>query len=106
MQTAQYALIARALFEDQGTSSYPDATFTLRLAFGVVKGYEPDGKRVPPYTTIGGAFEHAAAHGNADPYALPQSWLEARAAGRLDLETPARTSSRRPTRSAATRAAR
>ena len=39
VQTAQYALIARALFEDKGTSTYPDATFTLRLAFGVVKGY-------------------------------------------------------------------
>ncbi len=88
VQTAQYALIARALFEDQGTSSYPDATFTLRLAYGTVKGYEEDGKRVPPYTTIGGAFAHAAAHGNADPYVLPPSWIEARAAGRINLETP------------------
>ena len=88
VQTAQYALIAKALFEDQGTSTYPDATFTLRLAFGVVKGFESDGKRVPAYTTIGGAFEHAAAHGNADPYALPASWFEARDAGRLDLDTP------------------
>ncbi|MGP0063162.1 MAG: S46 family peptidase [Isosphaeraceae bacterium] len=88
VQTSQYALIAKALFEDQGTSTYPDATFTLRLAFGVVKGYEPDGKRVPAYTTIGGAFGHAAAHGNSDPYALPASWREARDAGRLDLDTP------------------
>ena len=48
VQAAQYALIARALFEDQGTSAYPDATFTLRLAFGQVKGFEADGNRVPP----------------------------------------------------------
>lgn len=86
--SAQYALIARALFEEVGTSTYPDATFTLRLAFGAVKGYEEDGRRVPAYTTIGGAFAHALAHGNADPYVLPPSWFEARAAGRLALETP------------------
>jgi hypothetical protein len=88
VQTAQYALISRALFEDQGTSTYPDATFTLRLAFGVVKGFEPEGRPVPPYTTMGGAFGHAEAHGNTDPYELPASWLEARAAGRLILDTP------------------
>ena len=88
VQTSQYALIARAQFEDQGTSTYPDATFTLRLAFGQVKGYESDGKPVPAYTTIGGAFGHAAAHGNSEPYALPTSWFEARDAGRLALETP------------------
>ena len=42
-----------------GTDTYPDATFTLRLAFGAVKGYEEDGKKVPPWTTIGGAYERA-----------------------------------------------
>ncbi|MFO0890365.1 MAG: S46 family peptidase [Isosphaeraceae bacterium] len=88
VQTAQYALIARALFEDQGTSAYPDATFTLRLAFGVVKGYEAEGRPISPFTTFGGAFEHAAAHNNVDPYKLPASWFEARDAGRLALETP------------------
>ena len=67
VQTAQYALIAKAIFDDQGTRSYPDATFTLRLAYGVVKGYEADGKRVAAFTTIGGAFERAAAHGNTAP---------------------------------------
>ena len=87
VQTAQYALIARALFEDQGTSTYPDATFTLRLTFGAVKGYAPEGRPVASYTTIGGAFEHAAAHGNVEPYALPASWFEARDAGRLQMAT-------------------
>jgi hypothetical protein len=86
--TAQYALIAKALFEDKGTSTYPDATFTLRLAFGTVKGYEVDGKTYRPFTTIGGAFEHAQAHGNTPPYQLPPSWFEAKNAGRLQLETP------------------
>jgi Peptidase S46 len=88
VQAPQYALIARALFDDQGTSAYPDATFTLRLAFGVVKGIDADGQRVPAYTTIGGAFSHAAAHGDTDPYRLSQSWLAARTAGQLKLDTP------------------
>ena len=88
VQAAQYAKIARVLFEAQGTSTYPDATFTLRLAFGVTKGFEPEGKRVPPYTTIGGAFRHAAAHDNLDPYELPPPWFAARDASRLALNTP------------------
>jgi hypothetical protein len=88
VQTAQYRLIARALFEDRGDSIYPDATFTLRLAFGTVRGYESGGKSVPPFTTVGGAFKHAEAHGNADPYRLPESWFKARDSGRLALDTP------------------
>ncbi len=88
IQTAQYARIAKAVFDHDGTTAYPDATFTLRVAFGVVKGYEPDGMRVPPFTTIGGAFDHAAAHGNVYPYELPKSWIVARESGGLALETP------------------
>ena len=57
-------------------------------AFGVIKGYEVDGAKIPPYTIMGGAFEHAKAHGDKPPYALPMSWREARQAGRLDLQTP------------------
>jgi hypothetical protein len=88
VETANYAIIARALFEAKGDSIYPDATFTLRLAFGVVQGYEVDGKAIPPFTTIGGAFEHARAHGNVPPYELPKSWIQARESGKLRLETP------------------
>jgi len=88
VEAAQYALIAKAIFDDRGSSVYPDATFTLRLAFGTVKGYESNGKPVPPYTKIAGAFKHADAHGNTPPYQLPPSWFEAKDAGRLDLETP------------------
>jgi len=88
VEAANYALIAKAIFDEKGDSVYPDATFTLRLSSGVVKGYVQDGKTIPPYTTIGGAFAHAKAHGNAPPYELPKSWLAARAAGRLALDTP------------------
>jgi hypothetical protein len=87
-RTAQYARIAKALFEEQGDSTYPDATFTLRLAFGTVKGYDLDGKHVEPYTTIEGAFEHAAEHDNTPPYQLPPSWFDAKKSGALDLDTP------------------
>ena len=70
-----YAKIADARFAIEGTSTYPDATFSLRLAFGQVKGYMQDGKKIPPWTTIGGAFKHSEAHGAKPPFALPQSWL-------------------------------
>ncbi len=88
VQTAQYGLIARALFAAKGDSIYPDATFTLRLAFGTIKGYTTDGKTFPPFTTIAAAFQHAEAHKNVDPYQLPPSWFAARDAGRLKLDTP------------------
>src|SRR5262249_40480545 len=88
VERANYAVIAQALFEEKGDAVYPDATFTLRLAFGAVKGYEVDGKAIPHYTTIGGAFEHAEAHGNAPPYDRPPSWIKARASGTPRLDTP------------------
>jgi hypothetical protein len=81
-----YAKISEARFAIEGTSTYPDATFTLRLAFGQVKGYTQDGKPVPPWTTIGGAFKHSDLHGAKPPFALPPSWLHP--VKPLDLETP------------------
>jgi hypothetical protein len=81
-----YAKIARARFLLKGTSVYPDATFTLRLAFGVVRGYEAGGQQVAPMTTLGGIYEHAAVHGNAPPFKLPTRWLEA--ADKLDRTVP------------------
>lgn len=88
VEATSYGQIAKALFAEYGDSIYPDATFTLRLAFGTVKGYEQDGKAIPPYTNLGGAFAHADAHGNTEPYKLPESWHKAKAAGRLKLDTP------------------
>src|SRR5256885_11962718 len=54
-----YAKIARALFETEGTKLYPDATFTLRLSYGAVKGYRENGKHVAPFTTLGGLYARA-----------------------------------------------
>ncbi len=81
-----YAKIAQAKFAIEGTSTYPDATFTLRLAFGQVKGYEEQGKQMAPWTTIGGAYKHATEHGSVPPFELPKSWLEDKS--KLNLETP------------------
>jgi hypothetical protein len=81
-----YALIAEAKFATQGTSAYPDATFTLRLAFGPVKGYEQDGQQIPAWTNIGGAFEHEKKHDGQTDYKLPESWKKAES--RLSRTTP------------------
>jgi hypothetical protein len=64
----------------------PDATFTLRLAYGVVKGYPEDGREMPFYTTFADAFERAARHDYREPFALPKSWLGRK--DKLDLSTP------------------
>jgi hypothetical protein len=81
-----YGRIAQARFAVYGDKVYPDATFTLRLAFGQVKGYTENGKPVPPMTTVGGAYAHAADHGYKEPFDLPQSWKDRKDA--LNLSTP------------------
>ena len=59
-----YAQIAKAKYAVEGSSTYPDATFTLRLAFGTVKGYEEDGKKIPAATDFAGLYERAKEHHN------------------------------------------
>lgn len=81
-----YAKIAKARFAFEGTSAYPDATFTLRLAYGLVKGYEEEGRKVPFQTTFAGLYERSAAHQNQPPFDLPKRWIERKS--RLDLNTP------------------
>lgn len=81
-----YARIAAARFAKDGETVYPDATGTLRLAFGPVLGYEENGVRVPAYTTIGGAFDRAAARRGQKDFDLPESWMKAKES--LDLGAP------------------
>ena len=82
------------MFAINGTSTYPDATFTLRLSFGSVKGYRQDGRDIAPITTLGGAFERAT---GADPFRLPDSWIAARRrprpGGSRSISPPPTTSS-------------
>jgi len=85
-QRQAYGKIANARFAVYGSSVYPDATFTLRLAFGEAKGYTEEGKKIPWATTIGGTYEHAEAHENKDPFELPAIWKERKA--KLNLSTP------------------
>jgi len=80
------ALIAKARFAQSGFTQPPDATFTLRLSYGAVKGYEESGKVIPFATNMGGAYEHANEHNNQPPYNLPESWMKAKT--KLDLKTP------------------
>src|SRR5213080_1685738 len=70
-----YAEIAKARFAVEGTSSYPDATFTLRLSYGKISGYEEDGKEIPPFTDFAGVYQRAAAHDNKPPFDLSQRWI-------------------------------
>jgi hypothetical protein len=83
--------IGKALFAKGGFSVPPDATFTLRLSYGAVKGYELNGQHVPWFTTMGGAYEHAAQHGSKPPYELPESWIKAKSS--IDLKTSFDTAS-------------
>jgi peptidase S46-like protein len=69
-----HAAIGRARNVIFGLTDYPDATFTLRLAFGVVKGWEENGETVPAFTTVGGVYTKAAAMKDQPPFDLPALW--------------------------------
>ncbi len=75
--------IARARFAILGTSVYPDATFTLRLNYGSVAGWNENGTTVEPMTRLARLFERTTGQ---PPFALPPSWQDARPM--LDPSTP------------------
>lgn len=81
-----YAKVSKATNAIQGTSTYPDATFTLRLAFGTVRNYQENGETVPAWTTMGNAFKHEESHGAKGDWKLPRSW--AKANDKIAAETP------------------
>ena len=81
-----YAKISAARFAVLGESVYPDATFTLRLTYGTVRGYDQDGARVAPFTDIAGLYRRSAERGNVDPFEIPERWAAARS--ELDGEVP------------------
>jgi Peptidase S46 len=81
-----YAEIARARFAIEGTSNYPDATFTLRLSYGTVRGYEENGKQVPAFTNFQGLYDRAGEHENKSPFDLPPRWIDKKE--KLALTTP------------------
>jgi hypothetical protein len=76
-------LVAKARFEVGGKVRYPDATFTPRLSYGSVKGWQEGDHFVQPLTTIGGAFDRATGR---PPFQLPDSWVTAKP--KLNMSTP------------------
>jgi Peptidase S46 len=78
--------IAQARWKLYGKTVSPDATFTLRLAYGTVKGYPAEGTEVPSLTTFYGLFDRSFSHGGKAPWDLPARWLDKRT--NLDLATP------------------
>jgi hypothetical protein len=75
--------IAAARFKLDGTRSYPDANFTLRLSYGSVQGWLEDGVPVEPMTYLDRAFERAS---GAPPFKIPDTWM--RVKDQLDMRTP------------------
>ena len=85
---ANAPLIARARFAIFGENVPPDATFTLRLSYGAVKGYKVGDQPVPYFTTFAGALDREKLHDSQDPYKLPTSYHQASSQRLLKLDTP------------------
>ena len=80
-----YSEIAKERFTTEATDSYPDATFTLRLSYGTVRGYEQDGKQIPAFTDFAGLYQRSAEHDNKPPFDLPKRWVDKKSS--LNLAT-------------------
>lgn len=78
--------LGRAVYSVYGTDIPPDATFTLRIGDGVMKGFEYNGTIAPENTTIYGLYDRYFSHKKEFPWDLPQNWLDA--INKLDLSTP------------------
>ena len=76
-------MIADARFRMYGSDTYPDATFTLRLTYGAVEGWEEKGELVDPFTRTSRLFERTTGE---RPFMLPDTWTAARE--ELDPDTP------------------
>ena len=86
VETTAGEKIGKARFAVYGKSLYPDATFTLRLSYGTVKGYPMNGTEAPPKTTLYGLYDRADSFDRKPPFNLPQRYLERK--GSLELSTP------------------
>ena len=81
-----YAAIYQARVDLKRAPSYPDATGTLRLAYGTVSGYEAGGKFIDPLTDFAGLYARSAEHHDQAPFDLPRAWAEQKP--KLLLATP------------------
>ncbi len=85
-ESARVQQLGKALYEIYNTSIPPDATFTLRIADGVVKTYEYNGTIAPPYTTFYGLYDRHYSHGREHPWVLPEQWRVP--PGEFNMSTP------------------
>ena len=85
LETSGAERIAAARFEIEGKNSYPDATFSPRLSYGAVKGWEENGRHVDPFTRFAGIFDRATGR---DPFQLPESWILANQNHQIEPSTP------------------
>jgi hypothetical protein len=79
-------LLAQARFEVYGKNTYPDATGTLRISYGSIKGYPMNGTLAPYKTTLYGMFDRCLSFDNKSDYHLPDLFFERK--DKLDLTTP------------------
>jgi hypothetical protein len=85
-QEKGYDEIARLKTHLGGAAQAPDATGSLRLGFGTVKGYDRDGVLTPWTTTFHGLYDRYAALKSHPYFDLPPRWKNA--ASKLRLDTP------------------
>ncbi|MEK7382607.1 MAG: S46 family peptidase [Elusimicrobiota bacterium] len=85
VMTAEGNRMAKARFAVYGKGAYPDATFTLRLSYGRVAGYDLGTTRVAPFTTFHGLYDRAIGMGEKPPFGLAERVKAAKT--KLDLGT-------------------
>ncbi len=85
-ESAIAAELGQARFAVYGTSVPPDATFSLRIQDGVVKGYPYNGTEAPWHTTFYGLYNRHYSFSGQKDWALPKRWLDPPSS--LKLATP------------------
>ncbi len=83
---AKNMILGKALYEVYGNSIPPDATFTLRLADGVISSYDYNGTIAPVFTTFYGIYDRYFGFKKQYPYNLPERWKKP--PPEFKLETP------------------
>ncbi|MBV6419022.1 MAG: Dipeptidyl-peptidase 7 [Ignavibacteriaceae bacterium] len=67
-------LLGEALYEVYGDTIPPDATGTLRISDGIIKGYEYNGTIAPIKTTFYGSLDKYYSFNKKFPFNLPDYW--------------------------------
>jgi hypothetical protein len=85
-EAAKVQPLGNAMYDIYGTTFPPDATFTLRIADGVVKSYEYNGTIAPVITTFYGMYDRYFSFKGKSDWDLPERWKNPPAT--FDLSTP------------------